>query len=185
MLRDNGSGTMLSVCRVTTRRQSIRFVLPPSIRDLARRTCGHQYEEARLSTIQELPPTHSAPPFAAITLPLTHLLCSLTRNPTTSATSSACPILPPSATLTFGSLWSFNACTASWGKDRRPGVSVSPTDTAFTVVPGKLCGNSMAHDRTSDSIAARVALNSPDPGEGSRTRSEEMTTTRLCGVKRS
>lgn len=41
------------------------------------------------STHHPLPPIHSAPPFAATTLPVCHLAFALTSHPTTSATSSA------------------------------------------------------------------------------------------------
>jgi hypothetical protein len=134
------------------------------------------------SQTQELPPTHSAPPFAATTLPVCHLAFSLTNHPTTSATSSAYPILPPSTTLTFGTRCAFNALTAGAGNPRSPGVSVNPTLTAFTVAPGNVSGNSMAHERVNASIPAFVALNSELPGAGSRTRSLEITTTRLLSL---
>lgn len=134
-------------------------------------------------TFYELPPTHSAPPLAATTLPVCHLAFSLTSHPTISATSSGYPILPPSTTFTFPSLCAFNASTAAAGNDRNPGVSVNPTETAFTVVPGKLSGSSTAHDRARLSSAVFVALKMEDPGAGSRTRSDDMTTTRALGLK--
>jgi hypothetical protein len=131
----------------------------------------------------ELPPTHSAPPFAATTLPVCHLAFSLTNHPTTSATSSAYPILPPSTTLTFGTRCAFNASTACAGNPRNPGVSVKPTLTAFTVIPGNVNGNSMAHDLVNASIPAFVALNNELPGAGSRTRSLDIITMRLLSLK--